>query len=111
MNLRLRREKAAIERWRALRRGYRRQRVAATSVEIRRAASRIKGKIRKLQTIVRQEFPTHGFNVSASSNQLRWVSTVLRGAVGNAVALLAEIQAEAVRLDGIAAMRDVDLGG
>jgi hypothetical protein len=111
MNLRLRREKAAIERWRAQRGGYGRRRVAATSVELRRAAIRIKGKILQLRTIVCHEFPTDGFDSSASSDQLRWVSAVLRGAVGRAAALLAEIQAEAGRLDGIAAMRDVDLGG
>ena len=109
MNLRFRREKAAIGRWRAVRRGYSRQHVAAPSIELRRAASRIRGKIWQLRTIVCHEFPTHCFDGSASSDQLRWVSAVLRGAVGSAVALLAEIQAEARRLDGIATKRDVNL--
>ena len=109
MNLRLRREKAAIERWRAQRGGYSRQRVAATSVEIRRAASRIRSKISQLRTMVGHEFPTDIFDGSASSDELRRASVVLREAVGGAVALLAEIQAEAGRLDGIAAMRDVEL--
>jgi hypothetical protein len=109
MNLRPGGEKAAIERWRAQRGGCSRQRVAATSVEIRRAASRIRSKISRLRTVVGHEFPTDGFDGSAGSNELRRISVVLREAVGNAVALLAEIQAEAGRLDGIAAMREVEL--
>jgi hypothetical protein len=109
MNLRLRREKAAIELWRGQRGGYSRQRVATTSIEIRRAASHIKSKIGQLRMLVGHEFPTDGFDGSASSDELRRASVVLRDEVGVALALLADIQAEAGRLDGIAAMREVEL--
>lgn len=104
------REKAAIERWRRQRGRYGRQRDTATATEIHRAASRIKSKISQLRVVVGgDEFPTDAFAGSPTSDELRRVSAALRNAVGSAVALLTEIQAEAGRLDGIAAMRDVEL--